>query len=260
MDKTTPKSTDNDKTKPAAKPRRRQVNDMVRSPKISRFSKTDNAPESKKKNDIPPREHPVAMRATNKSRSNSSRPGAAPAGSSNNSETKKTAINAALASSPPNSVNTKPSKITRRVRISTIIIIIVLLVAAAAWLLLPTVSLKFAAHQSNVEISTPAFIPKGYSLKLPVDTEDNKVTLTYKSRQGDEAFTLSQEKSLWDSQAVRIMVEKESSGRFLTTSDRGLTVYTYSGKAAWVNKGVLYQIDSDGQLGSDALAQIASSL
>ena len=55
------------------------------------------------------------------------------------------------------------------------------------------------------------------------------------------------------------MIEENSKGRFLTSRDRGITVYTHDGNAAWVNRGILYTIEGDAGLSSDAIMRIANS-
>jgi hypothetical protein len=46
----------------------------------------------------------------------------------------------------------------------------------------------------------------------------------------------------------------------LTYSERGLTVYTYGSKAAWVNGGILYTLNGNAPLNSDQILKIASSM
>ena len=73
------------------------------------------------------------------------------------------------------------------------------------------------------------------------------------------SFVISQSNSPWNSDAVRSMIEENSKGRFLTSRDRGITVYTHDGNAAWVNRGILYTIEGDAGLSSDAIMRIANS-
>ena len=180
--------------------------------------------------------------------------------------TKEAEISKALATAVTPKADDKPHKKrskktrTRTMRLTAIVASVVIIVIIAVWVNLPTLSVAFASAQSGVNADFPHFTPDGYSLKLPVDAQSNRVTMTFSSNQNATSFSLSQEKSAWDSQAVRALVEEQSKGQFLTTQDRGLTVYTYDGNAAWVNKGILYKLSGDSRLSNDTIMRIASSL
>lgn len=105
----------------------------------------------------------------------------------------------------------------------------------------PDISVRVAAMQTGVEASYPSYIPRDYSLSN-IDSENGKITLTFKGP-GDASFTLSEEKSSWDSSALlRNYVEPTWSSNYTTTHEQGITIYTSGANAAWVNRGVLYKI------------------
>ncbi len=207
--------------------------------------------------DIKPRSHPHEVRARQVRRTATK-----PAGPRQSAkEIKEAEIAKALRNAKPTTSHpTQKKKHTKLVRIGSISAIVVLIAAAALWINLPKLSVTIASAQSGVAATIPHFRPDGYSLQIPITAEENKVIITFASNQNDTSFTLAQEKSSWDSQAVRELVEKRSSGQFLTTNDRGLTIYTYNGSAAWVNKGILYTIAGDSYLSNDTILRIANSL
>lgn len=237
-------------------------------PQVKKFAATPSKKPSASP-DITPRNHPHAAAAAQKKttvqRHAAARaPSSAPSAPHTTKAIKDAEIKKALVAAKPPSQSPTPPRPPRRhrrtVRWSALIIFILLVVGAIVIMYLPTISVRIASTQSGVQAEVPHFMPDGYRLRLPAAAENNRVTLTFVSNQNDATFTLTQEKSSWDSQAVRASVEQQSGGQFLTTNDRGLTIYTYNGNAAWVNKGILYQIKGDSQLSNDTILRIASSL
>lgn len=249
----------------AAKPATARNTAATKHPEVSKFSRSTGAkPAAKttstknKSADIAPRQHPHTakagrLKALKGKRSASATPTAR--------EIKEAEITKAMAAGAPKDKRKKQRrKQSRLMRYGTIAAGALMIIAMLAWLNLPALSVRYANFQSGVDAAYPHFVPEGYRLTLPLDTDNNRVALTFASRQTDESFTLSQEKSSWDSQAVRSMVNDESDGKFLTTQDRGLTIYTYNGNAAWVNKGILYKITGNAQLSSDTIVRITNGL
>ena len=76
---------------------------------------------------------------------------------------------------------------------------------------------------------------------------------------GAKNFTIKQEKSDWNSSAVREFVDSKSKDT-TTTNSNGLTIYTYGSNAAWVNHGVLYTLEGDAPLSSEQIQRIANSM
>ena len=74
-------------------------------------------------------------------------------------------------------------------------------------------------------------------------------------------FTLKQAQSSWDSVALlNNYINNEWAGEYLTTQEKGLTIYTNKGKAAWVNNGIVYTISGDSNLSNEQIRKIATSL
>lgn len=174
---------------------------------------------------------------------------------------KQEAIKEALAQ--PAHHHKKPGFFRRHRRVFSIttgVIALLVGIAYVAYLNMPGLSVRIASAQAGISASYPQYTPSGYSLRGAVNYGDGQVTMTFGANAGNTSYSVRQVKSSWDSNAVREMVERESDGQFITTLDRGLTVYTYSGNAAWVNGGILYTISGDTPLSSEQIVRIATSL
>jgi hypothetical protein len=124
----------------------------------------------------------------------------------------------------------------------------------------PSLSMSIAGAQAGISASYPEYRPDGYSQNGPVSFTGGGVVISFKSHNGSSNFAIKQTKSSWDSTAVKDMVAKDSNGEFITTEERGLTIYSYNGHAAWVNGGILYSISGNASLTCDQIRRIATSL
>lgn len=125
---------------------------------------------------------------------------------------------------------------------------------------LPDISVKVAAIQTGIEASYPSYIPRDYSLN-DINSEDGKITMTFKGPE-KASFTLTEEKSSWDSTALlRNYVEPTWQTNYITTHEQGITIYISGANAAWVNGGVLYKINaSNNTLTKKQLRNIVTSM
>ena len=138
---------------------------------------------------------------------------------------------------------------------------LVILGAYLTYLNMPNLSVRVAASQAGIAASFPDYRPDGYRFAGPVAYAPGQVSMTFKANGGDRSYTVTEQSSSWDSQAVYDnLVAKASDGGYITNSQQGLTVYTYGNKAAWVNGGILYTIDGDAPLSNEQLLDIAGSL
>ncbi len=125
---------------------------------------------------------------------------------------------------------------------------------------MPNLSVRVAAAQAGFEASYPDYRPDGYRLNGPIAAENGKVSMKFASNSGPQQFGIKQEKSNWDSMAVREYVAKTSDNNAITTTVDGLTIYIYGSNAAWVNGGVLYTVDGDAPLSGEQIRRIATSM
>lgn len=139
--------------------------------------------------------------------------------------------------------------------------IFILIAGYFTYLNMPSLSVKIASAQAGINASYPEYRPDGYSLSGPITYNEGEVAINFHANTGSSKFAIKQSKSSWDSTAVKNKVDKESKGQYITTEERGLTIYTYNGSnAAWVNGGILYLINGNAPLSSDQIRRIATSL
>lgn len=208
----------------------------------------------------PAQVHPVAKRALEKSEAKKKAAVTKPVTAK---QVKEQEIAKALAApkQKPAKHEGKDKKSTRRIAIIAAITLAVIALIFAAWKFIPTISVSVAAAQAGIEARYPEFTPDGYSLSQPVTFSDGQVTLKFASNSNDNYYTIDQARSSWDSSAVLDnVVTPEAGANYVTTKERGLTIYTFDSSAAWVNGGILYQIDSKAPLSGDQIRRIATSL
>ncbi|MGV9001981.1 MAG: hypothetical protein ACOH18_03420 [Candidatus Saccharimonadaceae bacterium] len=241
--------------------------DIARSSNVSRFAKHPTIVTSAPKStlapkviasaDKPARVHPMAQRAMNQKTAITLKKAATA------KEVKDAEIVKALATPTPKAKKQSkaPKKGLRRFIIIGSIVILLIVALYAAWRLIPTISVSMAAAQAGIEATYPEFTPDGYSLSQPVTYSDGEVDLKFTSNSNDNYYAIKQARSSWDSSAVLDNIVTPAAGaNYVTTKERGLTIYTYNTNAAWVNGGILYQIDSKAPLSGDQIRRIATSL
>ena len=144
--------------------------------------------------------------------------------------------------------------------IFSISVVLLVIVGYLIYVNMPSLSVRIASAQAGINATYPEYQPSGYSLNGPVSYSDGEVTISFRANTGNTKFIIKQSRSSWDSSAVKDKVNKDSSGEFITTEERGLTIYTYDNNATWVNGGILYTITGDAPLSSDQIRHIATSL
>lgn len=125
---------------------------------------------------------------------------------------------------------------------------------------LPNLSTRVAAAQAGIAARFPNYHPDGYSFNGPVSYAPGEVTIAFKSNTNEEKFNVKQKASNWDSQAVVDNYVSKQSSTYLTYQERGLTIYSFNNKAAWVSGGMFYVIDGSAQLSSEQVLRIATSI
>lgn len=126
---------------------------------------------------------------------------------------------------------------------------------------MPDISLRVAAMQTGINASYPNYVPRDYSVSS-ITSEDGKVTMEFQNSTTGDAFTLVEEASSWDSNALLTnFVEDEYGDSYTTVREQGLTIYISGSDAAWVNGGVMYKIKTTaGSLTNKQIKSIATSL
>ena len=126
---------------------------------------------------------------------------------------------------------------------------------------MPDISLRVAAMQTGINASYPNYVPRDYSVSS-ITSEDSKVTMEFQNSNTGDAFTLIEEASSWDSNALMSNYVKEEFGdNYTVVREQGLTIYISGNNAAWVNGGIVYKINTTaGSLTNKQIKSIATSL
>jgi len=153
------------------------------------------------------------------------------------------------------------AKQPRRLSIVTASLAVMVLGGYFTYLNMPALSVRVAAAQADVAATFPDYNPDGYRFNGPVAYAPGQVAIDFVANGGTGKYTVTEQKSTWDSQAVYDnIVAKVADDSYVTNSQQGLTIYTFKGEAAWVNKGILYTISGDAPLSNEQLLRIAGSL
>lgn len=230
--------------------------------------------------DRPATPHPVAVRAartapqptarTTRAKQHATaaslRPVSAPAATTHTPAAilKQQAITAALAKeiAPQKTVRRPKKRRSPLARWSSVLasgFAVMLLAGYFTYLSMPNISIRMAAVQSGINASYPGYRPDGYSLSGPIAFKSGEVSMRFAYADGGAGFTLTQQRSSWDSAAVKQYVAERTATPSTTMVD-GLTIYTYDGNAAWVNGGILYTLQGNAPLSSEQISKIATSL
>lgn len=126
---------------------------------------------------------------------------------------------------------------------------------------MPDISLKVAAMQTGINASYPGYVPRDYNVSS-ITSENGKITIVFRNSAADSEFTVVEESSSWDSNALlKNYVKNEYGDNYTTVREQGLTIYVSGSNATWVNGGVLYKINAgNGVLTSKQIKSIAVSL
>ena len=181
------------------------------------------------------------------------------------SEIKQSSISSALENAQSNRNEKAPkqpmSRFARLTGIAGASLAILVVGGYVTYINMPSLSTRVASAQAGIDASYPNYKPNGYQLSGPVSYTKGAVSMHFAANAGPQNFTLSQEKSDWDSSAVLDNFVQEKVGdNYTTTTANGLTIYSYDKSAAWVNDGILYTIDGDAPLSSEQIQRIATSL
>lgn len=250
--------------------------DMVvtvkRSPKVKHFSSKINAgAKTQEQPMVAPQAHPVQVAA--KERMNRRKNSAIDAQGQKLSakELKDLAIKKALASAEKTTKNDKKAKKVKgeKVHFGFGRVVLALSCAAAAVfaiayfvnLNMPDISLRVAAMQTGIEASYPSYVPRDFSLS-DITSEEGKITLNFRNATTGDAFSLVEEQSSWDSNALLTNFVKDAYGEnYTAVREQGLTLYISGSSACWVNGGVVYKLTTtNGSLTKKQIKSIATSL
>lgn len=236
--------------------------DIARSTKITRFAPHPIPKPPKpaaKSDDIAPTKHPIAAKVA---KARQAAPKSITSSTPKSSkEIKEQAIEEAINRPKPKQAKKKSffSRHPKSINIISLGVVLLVIAGYLTYINLPSLSVRIAAIQANVDATYPGYHPDGYSTDGPARYSEGEVTINFKANTGDKRFTIKQTKSTLDSTAVREQVNQASKGAFSATETNGLTIFTYDGNASWVNGGIKYDITGDAPLSGDQIRRMATS-
>lgn len=149
---------------------------------------------------------------------------------------------------------------TKALKVSTGIAIAVLLVGLTGFVNRQSIEIQVASMRAGFSASAPAYVPSGYQ-KDTTAVEGKSVSIHYVSPNDETTYSLTQEPSDWNSEALLSTIVTSTGGTYRALQHNGRTIYIYdSNKAAWVDGGVLYTIAGSAPLSTDQITSIAASL
>lgn len=232
---------------------------LTRSPHVTKFAPhpvVHSPANTPKMMDIGPVRHPHVVKVHAQQAAK-----AAPVAPKQAHEIKQEAISHAISNTIKNTKAPKNRRIHPRLTsIVTAAFALVLFGGYLTYLNMPSLSVRVAAAAAGINASYPDYRPDGYQLNGPVGYASGQVSLDFAANAGPQNFTIRQSKSSWDSTAVLDNYVAPKAGTdYITYNERGLTIYTFDGNAAWVNGGILYTIEGNAPLSSEQIRHIATS-
>jgi hypothetical protein len=239
------------------------VQKVAKNPAITKFAPHPAGVKSRVLRDIGPAAHPHITNAHQKMAAQKQAATHQPQKPSR--VIKEEAIQEAMAKTPSKTDKAtkekRTGKLPRFASIASASFALLLLGAYFTYLNMPNLSVRVAAAQAGIDASYPEYHPDGYSLKGPIGYNEGEVTMKFAANAGPQNYTIDQARSSWDSTAVLENYVKQKAGdNYITYNERGLTIYTFDGNAAWVNGGILYTVSGDAPLSSDQIRRIATSM
>jgi hypothetical protein len=124
---------------------------------------------------------------------------------------------------------------------------------------MPNLTVRVAAARAGIEATVP-YTPNGYSIDGPVAYQTGEITIQYKSNGGGAGYSLTQQKSTWDAEAIRADLSSSANADFSTIEVGGTTVFRYDNRAMWAQNGMLYSLDGNDTMSTDQISKIAASV
>lgn len=137
---------------------------------------------------------------------------------------------------------------------------VLVLAGYVTYLNFPNIALRVAASKAGFTARMPNYLPNDYDFSGPVAYGPGRIVVNFTSDDGN-TVALTQRQTNLDSQSLLENHVLEKTDKYLTFYEKGLTIYIYNGNnAAWVNRGVLYEISGNNLLNSEQVIRMATSL
>lgn len=242
---------------------------VTKSPAITKFAPHPSGiaqrPRARVMSDIGPTVHPTVKKVHEKMLTKQQAPVVRPAAPKPSRVIKKEVVEKALHEAPSHAAAHKPvrseaNKPRRALSIASASLALLLLGGYFTYLNMPSLSVRVAAAQAGINASYPSYHPDGYGRGV-VGYQNGEVSVKFASTAGPQNFVLTQEKTTWDSTALKEnFVDANWGDNIDIVTEHGLTIYRKDGNAAWVNGGILYTISGDAPLSPTQIRNIAASM
>ena len=244
-------------------------------PKISHFSSTTLKTTTRATEQImPAKQHPTQVIANQRLRERKEQMAQRQTTKLTAKELKDQAIQKALATAAKTTtedgtmakIATQEQKKTTKMRFGFGRVVLALTCAAAVvfaivyFVSLNMPDVQFRATAAQLSATYPNYLPRNYS-PTEISSESGVITLNFENHTSKEKFSISEEKSSWDSNSLLNNFVKENYGEnYTVVREQGLTIYIGDNKATWVNGGIVYKMNiKKGSLTKKQISSIAVS-
>lgn len=149
---------------------------------------------------------------------------------------------------------------SRALSIAAASLAVLLLAGFFAWQNRAGLTMRYAAAQAGIDATLPGYKPSGYQ-PAQFSYSAGKVAVNFKNVHTGNNFALMESSTGWDSQALRDTFVAAKSNTYQTIDAAGRTIYSYGdGHATWVDNGIWYQIVGNGQLNTNQIVDLATSM
>ncbi|MEO8105116.1 MAG: hypothetical protein ABI602_02150 [Candidatus Saccharibacteria bacterium] len=161
---------------------------------------------------------------------------------------------------PPKKSRSGQLATSRSVKMVTSALSIFLLAGFITYQHIPDLKLRLASSRVGFAASMPSYRPAGFAVG-GLSYSVGNVAINYHSNSDTRAYTLTEKASNWNSQTLRDVYVVTNAGQaYQTVAASGRTIYLFKNNATWVNSGIWYEIQNNGNLSSKQLLDLVLSL
>ena len=141
------------------------------------------------------------------------------------------------------------------------ILTVLMLMGFIAYQNTANITMRVASSKAGFHASMPSYKPSGFSAGN-FKYSAGYVAMNFSSNSDNRAFSITQKVSNWNSATLLNEYVSNAAGKAYSTLEAsGRTIYTYgNNNATWVDKGIWYNVQSEGSLSTSQLLNIASSM
>lgn len=122
------------------------------------------------------------------------------------------------------------------------------------------ITLRYADAKAGFHATLPRYKPSGFAVGK-FNYNAGFVGYTLHNETSGKSFSVAQRTSDWDSQTLLENFVANKGSSYQTLQSAGRTIYVYgNNNAAWVNGGVWYQLNTNGNLSTSEIVNVATSM